>query len=291
MSKIKLSDHFEYGPTETICRQTFPECDILVNKQIRKTYGKKKNKVYLNDGDHIQLNLFNPLYHRIGVQLEFNGEKEEKMLILNPGQKVLLDRFIDTKKKIKFGTYFVDGSKGEVKEAIKKNGNMRIHFWYEKLKQPMIYATSGSSGPSGTGGISGSSGTEWTNKLNYKKSTRSYGLPHYGNINSKWTPVLDQPYSTLSNMNGMGNCQSTDSKFTLDGTFTILDTSNSNSRIYTSNSVEPKLEETGRVEKGEKSKQKMKEIDFESDKVFYVKEFKLLPFSKLWKVKKKLQTD
>lgn len=278
MSKIKLSDHFNYGPTETMYRQSSPECDILVNKQLRKTYGKKKNKVYLNDGDHIQLNLFNPLYHRIGVQLEFNGEKEEKILILNPGQKVLLDRFIDTKKKIKFGTYFVDGSKGEVKESIKKNGNMRVHFWYEKMKQPLIttlsssFAVSGASGPSGSSGSSGSSGTGGTGKRK-----RTAGLPHYGKINTA--------YSTLGNVNGMGSV-TTPADFTLDGTFTNTST-NSNSRVYTTSSIEPILEETGRVEKGAKSKQKMKETDFEVDKVFLIKEFKLLPFSKLKDSKKK----
>jgi len=302
MSKIKLSDHFNYGPTETVYRQPSPECNILVNKQLRKAYGKKKNKVYLNDGDNIQLNLFNPLYHRIGVQLEFNGEKEEKMLILNPGQKVLLDRFIDTKKKIKFGTYFVDGSKSEVKEAIKKNGNMVVHFWYEKLKQPTYTSsTSGWSGPDGLYGSSGNPGTSG----NPVTSGGGGGIwpIDKSKANKKWAPIIDSmgvtdptkrdwmseyaenhqlndtiAHSTLRNMNGMGS----------------ITTSNSNSRIYDnatylSQVSEPKLEETGRVEKGDKSKQKMKETDFEVDRVFYVKEFKLLPFSKMKDSKKKTQ--
>jgi len=251
MSKIKLSDHFEYGPSVTTSYQEKPECDILVNKQKRKTYGKKKNKVYLNDGDNIQLHLFNPLYHRIGVQLEFNGELEEKMLIINPGQKVLLDRFVDTKKKIKFGTYFIDGNDKSVKDAIKKNGNMKIHFWSEKIK-PMIY--------SGVEGLRGNV----DNIGNF-----GGGLPHFTNTNlstNLWEPTY---YNSSIKCSG------------------DLTNFNSNSISNYSDEIQPKLKETGRIEKGKKSNQKMKEIDFEPDKIFYVKDFKLLPFSKLKDKKKK----
>jgi len=273
MSKIKLNDHFEYGPTTVTYQQPSPECDILVNKQIRKTYGKKKNKVYLNDGDHIQLNLLNPLYHRIGVQLEFNGEKEEKMIILNPGQKVLLDRFIDTKKKIKFGTYFVDGSNDKVKESIKKNGNMKIHFWCEKMK-PQTFDESSII-------IDKSKTTQkWSpvlDKLGITDTEKREWLFNYNvNYDENYNLYGSQSCSTLDNTNGMGNL-----------------TNNLNSRIYTSSfdGQLPKLEETGRVEKGDKSKQKMKETEFEVDKVFHIKEFKLLPFSKLKEKKKKSTLD
>lgn len=35
---------------------TLPTCDIMVNGQKRKLYGKKKNQVYLHNGDNFQLN-------------------------------------------------------------------------------------------------------------------------------------------------------------------------------------------------------------------------------------------
>ena len=44
--------------------------------------------------------------------------------------------------------------------------------------------------------------------------------------------------------------------------------------------------ETGRIEKGEKSDQKMKKVDFEPDHIFHNKIFKLYPFSTM-DVKKK----
>lgn len=257
MSKIKLSDHFEYGPTTVTYQQLSPDCDILVNKQKRKIYGKNKNKVYLNNGDNIQINLFNPLYHRIGVQLEFNGEKEEKMLILNPGQKVLLDRFIDTKKKIKFGTYFIDGSNSAAKEAIKKNGNIKVHFWYEKMKQSTIYLGSN---------WSDSSGVPFSSNTGYQTfSNTGAFIPYSGSITT-----------TNTNTNTI---------------YSNYLAENLDKSINYSNYIEPKLEETGRIEKGDKSKQKMKETEFEADKIFYVKEFKLLPFSKMKDDKKKNQND
>jgi len=269
MSKIKLGDHFAYGPTTTTTtyQQPSPECDILVNKQKRKAYGKKKNKIYLNDGDHIQLNLLNPLYHRIGVQLEFNGEKEEKMLILNPGQKVLLDRFIDTKKKIKFGTYFIDGNNSAAKEVIKKNGNMIVHFWYEK---PTYY-----------------SGSSFTNIGNVNQR------PVTDNLGKQWMAEYNETtYSTLGNVNDMGLVNNSNSRiypdYVTDNTINNIDYSE---YLVDATKSIPKLEETGRVEKGNKSKQKMKETDFKVDKVFFTKEFKLLPFSKLKNKKKKSQSN
>ena len=117
MKKTKLGDHFwipvPEKPHKIPSGIVYPDCDILINNQKRKIYGK--NKIYLNDGDYIQIGIFNPLYERIGVQLEFNGEKEKKLLIVNPGQKIKLDRFIDTKKKIKFSTYVVDRGYKKVK--------------------------------------------------------------------------------------------------------------------------------------------------------------------------------
>ena len=49
-----------------------PSCEILVNGQKRKLYGKNRNKVYLNDGDEFQIKVYNPLSERVGFQLKMN---------------------------------------------------------------------------------------------------------------------------------------------------------------------------------------------------------------------------
>lgn len=124
---------------------TLPTCEILVNGQKRKLYGKKKNKVYLHNGDNFQLKLFNPLQERIGVQLRMNGIKvDNDLLILNPGQEVTIERYIGSNNKLKFSAYEIDTrgmSEERVQQAIKaieKNGVLEVVFWNEKVAPPII---------------------------------------------------------------------------------------------------------------------------------------------------------
>jgi hypothetical protein len=239
MSKNKLSDYFNQKPyqiTTNLYKSPYlPECEILVNKQLRKVYGNKKNKIYLNNDDYIQINIFNPTFERIGVQLEFNGSLENKMLIVNPGQKILLDRFVDTKKKIKFSTYFIDKNNKLSKKAIEKNGSITIHFWKEKNNT----------------------------QLNISSTTRT------------WINYDDIQTYPLNNYNSILN---------------NITTSNNTYQSHTTSNTSnlDNLLETGRLEKGEKSKQKMNDVYFESDYIFHSQKFKLLPFSQMKEKKKSI---
>ena len=127
---------------------TLPTCDICVNGQKRKLYGKKKNKVYLHNGDNFQLKFFNPLQERIGVQLSMNGIKvDNDLLVLNPGQEITIERFIGTNRKLTFSAYDIDTSKmseervKEATKAIEKNGILDVTFWNEKKTAPIIFTT------------------------------------------------------------------------------------------------------------------------------------------------------
>jgi len=239
--KNKLKDFFFEEEITSNYYSILPKCEILINKQKRKLYGKKKNKVYLNDGDYIQIHLFNPLTNNIGVQLELNGILEENILILKPGQSLLLDRFIDTKKKIKYNTYYINGNNKDAKKAIEKNGKLVIYFWNEKI----IYNTI-----SNNYWLSGGTNIDWN--INYNNYNSTINIP-----------TTD---TTLFNTNGMN----------------ISNTSYFNS---------PKLEETGRIEKGEKSNQKFSSTDIELDSIFHTVKYKLLPYSKLKKKQKNLPID
>lgn len=247
MSKTKLSDYFNQKPyqiTTNLYKNPYlPECEILVNKQLRKVYGNKKNKIYLNNDDYIQLNIFNPTFERIGVQLEFNGSIENKMLIVNPGQKILLDRFVDTKKKIKFSTYFVDGDNKISKKAIEKNGSIKIHFWKEKNH----FATSGT--------------INWNNTF----TTNSI----YSGTLSDNTTMYDNELRSSIGISGISG---------------VSGPQDSNNLKF-----KESLLETGRLEKGDKSKQKMEEVYFDSDYIFYTQKFKLLPFSQMKEKKNQFQ--
>ena len=128
---------------------TLPTCDICVNGQKRKLYGKHKNKVYLHNGDNFQLKFFNPLQERIGVQLNVNGIKvDNDLLVLNPGQEITIERYIGTNRKLTFNAYDIDTkgmSEERVKQAVKaieKNGVLEVVFWAEKKVQPVVYSSS-----------------------------------------------------------------------------------------------------------------------------------------------------
>jgi len=284
MKKAKLCDYFY--DIENNQEHKNISCDVLINKQKRKLYGKKKNKIYLNNGDYIQINLANYNTYRIGVQLELNGNIESNILVLNPGEKILLDRFIDNNSKIKYDTYFIDGNDIRSKNAVSKNGKLKIHFWNETITtiyhgdcynttgvnstpSTLLYSQSDISGLSGPIGPTGPTGT----------------LGH-----------------TVTGINGTVDIVSSNNIVTdisTNNVFYNTTTTNSNSRIYESNvfndqlksklsNKSPKLEETGRISKGEKSKQKTTTVSFTPSDIFHVESFKLIPFSKMKKKSQKL---
>ena len=92
------------------------------------------NIVYLNNGENFELKFFNPTKFKIGAEIIFNGTKRgQGLLVINPGQSINLDRFLDEKNKMLFDTYYVDGNNKEVSDAIAENGNITINFYKEKI--------------------------------------------------------------------------------------------------------------------------------------------------------------
>ena len=90
------------------------------------------NVVYLNNGDNFELRFFNPLSEKVGIEINFNGiRKGDSYLVLNPGQDVSLDRFLDENRKMIFETYTIDGNNSEAVKAIEKNGIISFNFFKE----------------------------------------------------------------------------------------------------------------------------------------------------------------
>ena len=108
---------------------------IAINKSLLKEFRNSENEriVYLKDGDEFQIQVFNPYSYVIGVSFTFNSNNNDnsRLLILKPGERVWLDRYLDDNKKFLFSTYEVNASK-EVKKAIEKNGLLNIYFYREK---------------------------------------------------------------------------------------------------------------------------------------------------------------
>ena len=111
-----------------------PGAWICTNEKERQTRGRTKvyqnSKLYLNDGDEFEIELFNPTQKNIKADINIDGKSIGSGLILRSGERVYLECFPDSKKKFTFKTYEVDDST-ESKEAISNNGFVSIKFYNE----------------------------------------------------------------------------------------------------------------------------------------------------------------
>ena len=98
------------------------------------TSGKSRLKVedgivYLNNDQEFEIELYNPSTYVYGVEILLNGQPtSNSYLILKPGQRIYLERYLNESKKFKFDVYEVD--EGE-DAAIAKNGKVEIRFYQE----------------------------------------------------------------------------------------------------------------------------------------------------------------
>jgi hypothetical protein len=247
----------------------------IVSPKDRGRKSIKSGKVFLNDGDEFEIELFNPLTVSVLSDIKLNGQSISKTgLVIKPGQRVYLDCFVDDKKKFVFKTYEVEETV-EVSDAIKNNGLLEVYFykeevvtinnWQNKFHKVIIerypvyypyypypyqpYIWYGNTGGT-TGGIiynntTGRTTTNGSVSLGITTTTNAY----YSGNPSTYTTGVD-----LSNLNGGGSLNLTNC----------------------SNSIE-----TGRVEKGGKSKQKFEEVDMNFEN-YYISStiIQLLPESR-----------
>lgn len=107
---------------------------VALNKSTLKEYSSAENEriVYLDDGNEFQIELFNPYNFVLGVSFSYNSSdnNSKRLLVLKPGERVWLDRFLNDNKKLKFSTYEVQDN-NTVKKAIKDNGRLDIYFYKE----------------------------------------------------------------------------------------------------------------------------------------------------------------
>src|SRR5574344_2479176 len=110
---------------------------IAIAKSICKEYSTSSYSrvVYLENGQEFQIQLFNPHNFTIGAEIFINGERFSNYLVLKPGERIWLERYLDIKKKFKFSTYEVEGNDKDVQEAIKDNGNIEVKFYKEVRKK------------------------------------------------------------------------------------------------------------------------------------------------------------
>lgn len=208
---------------------------------------KSDNKIYLQDGQEFQIELYNPLTESVLSDIRINGKSvSESGLVLRPGERFYLDCFVDDKKKFIFKTYEVEDTE-ESKKSISNNGKVEVFFYKEST-------------------------------LLFKDWFRRYDRVIERHYYPRWYPWY-QPYTvyptyincgttTIHTSNGLYNNPTTTSNVFNNSSYTSNSIGNlSNGSLtsgvsyYSGDNIE-----TGRVEKGDISNQEFTEIDMEFQK-------------------------
>ena len=112
---------------------------IAINKSLLKEYKTNTDPrvVYMNNGDEFQIQLFNPEQATIGAEVSINGKVIPGILVIRPGERIWLERYLTEQSKFKFTTYEVDDpdEDSSVARAIANNGTIEIKFYREKPKR------------------------------------------------------------------------------------------------------------------------------------------------------------
>ena len=220
---------------------------IAMNKSLLKEYYVNgKRAVYLNDGDEFQIQIINPYPFKIGVSIKFNNSSSSvRKLIINPGERVWLERYLDDNKKLRFNSYWVDKDNPIVEKAITDNGKISIEFYKESVNFPATYISTyepytyySVTSPNFTVGDDYHTNTMADIKTNFHQSIsepealKASTLSIEGNIST--TSATASWLSTASNTASI--------------------------KVGTNSCVNAKKKETGRIEKGGYSHQDFNEV-------------------------------
>ena len=245
------------------CSIDKPQAWIAVSSNRQKVYDASTGaeKVYLADGQEFQIELYNPTQISYVAKIYINGQSiSTSGLVLKPGQRYFLDRFIDENKKLIFSTYDVENTK-ESREAIAKNGNLKVDFHAEYF-QNFAWTNSGTA-----------TFTQYPSTLTIPANIN---FRDYGTYSSPVSTFTTATTGNLTYTSGTTNTYicAQNAVNTL-GSPPIATSGSSTVRSKSADTIE-----TGRIEKGEKSNQK-----FNNDNGTYnsyasfVSEYKILPRS------------
>ena len=210
-----------------------PTAHITKKKSRLKVYNG--HIVFLNDKDNFEFEIHNPKQKSVLCKIKLNGEYiSTSGIVLRPGQRVFLERFLDSNNKFEFSTYKVKDT-SENRSAIDLNGDVQIEFYDEQEVSNNFLIS---------------------NRINYGSGI------FYGSRTNDYTPQFG---TTISTTGGVGYSTTTTTYNTSNASFTSSFTPTSlRSKFDVSSTLlgaskpskkKSKSIETGRVEKGEQSNQ------------------------------------
>jgi hypothetical protein len=223
---------------------------VTPNDKGRKSI--KNGKCFLENNETFEIEIFNPLTVSVLADIKLNGQSISKTgLVVKPGQRVYLDCFIDDKKKFVFSTYEIENGL-ESLNATANNGVLEVFFykedvitldnWQRRFDRIIVekhypYNPYPWYNPYTVyyGNTIGTGGYGTTNLTNCVIGTTTTSNAYYSSnnsVNCSYTSDVNAPYggTTVNNLFSLNNI------------------------------------ETGRVEKGEVSKQKFTEVEMDFEK-------------------------
>jgi DNA-directed RNA polymerase subunit M/transcription elongation factor TFIIS len=207
---------------------------ITKGKQRIKQFGQN---VYLKDGSEFEVELYNPTRKTVLSKIKINGEFiKGGGIILRPGERIFLERYIDIPRKFKFETYSVDSS-NETMNAIASNGDVEILFYEEQEVLDIKVTSYPAWNPtyiSNSGTFTTTTGGDTTIGNNFYTTSVNYSSTNVGDIN------LTNSFNTRSSK------------------YISKEDQKPRSKTFEKKS---KSIETGRVEQGSKSNQTFKTVN------------------------------
>jgi hypothetical protein len=116
---------------------TVPAAYVTVGRQRVKQ--NSDNIIYLKNNSTFEIELFNPTTNKILAKIELNGVSLGSGIVLRPGERVFLERYLNEAKRFLFETYEVDGNNPGVQKAIANNGQVSIKFYSEYINYDITY--------------------------------------------------------------------------------------------------------------------------------------------------------
>ena len=239
-----------------------PSANLTINKSRLKIYNKKGDMptYYLKKGQEFQIELFNPTADIILAKIKLNNKAiSQGGLVLKPGERVFLERYLDVAKKFLFDTYEVSGG-AEAQKAIEQNGDFSVEFYKER--QVLNNIT-----------LNGNINT-W-NGPNIRTFTTNNNDFRFGTTN-----ISNTLYNASTSDVTLDNASLTNS---MDLGFMDMELSRGVSPSPQKKSLKKKSKsiETGRVEQGSYSNQEIKTVNYDFEYFpFHTLEYKILPESR-----------
>jgi hypothetical protein len=170
-----------------------PTAHITKKKSRLKVYNG--HVVFLNDKDNFEFEIHNPTQKSVLCKIKINGEYiSTSGVVIRPGQRVFLERFLDTNNKFEFSTYEVKDTSAN-RTAIDLNGDVRIEFYNEQTYQPNYGSTLTlrNYGTTTTGGpyygdmtfTNNSSSAYFSNTSSVVGETNTFEVPNIRSVKSK----------------------------------------------------------------------------------------------------------